>query len=223
MFRYTGLFVPWLPPPITGVPVPIPILAGSQYQVHHPLYNPLNPNPAEYDLAVVRLADPVGAGSPTRLLVRPAGAEQYSLYLAAGELQQPVTVVGYGKSGDGEGGSTGRFGINDQLKRQGVNRLDVVTPNLVRFDFDGSLATAPHAVPGNPNDTLGGPDYGIPGVAVGTWVPGLPGAANVQTVDVKPVDIGSAPGDSRRSVLLEWSNRLCTLRWCTAERPYSMG
>lgn len=187
MFRYTAVFVPGQAPPITAVPIEIPIRAGNEYQVQHP---------DGHDIAVVRLADPRAVGSPSRLLIPPAGAQRYSLYSAASEIQQQITVVGYGRSGDGEGGVAGRFGLNDLRKRQGINRLDVVTNDLVQFDFDGSLATVAHAVPGNPNDTLGGPDYGIPGIAVGTWVPGPPGAANVQTVDVKPLDIGPAQGDS---------------------------
>jgi hypothetical protein len=185
------------------VPIQIPIQSGPDYQIIHPSYSTTT---LANDIAVLRLADPVGTPSPSRLLIAPANAEQYSLYPtvarvgidAPNELGQQVTVVGYGYSGDGEQGgdpaAKGRFFTELGVKRRGINQIDQLDPTdtQLRFDFDSGLAA---------NDTLGntfGPaDYGIPGIPAGTMVPGptYPGP-NVALGSAKPVDIGTAPGDS---------------------------
>ena len=67
---------PGAPPPIIRVDVPVPVQAGSAYQVQHPSYAVAG---GADDIGIIRLVDPV-TPSPDRLLVAPYNAEQYGLY-----------------------------------------------------------------------------------------------------------------------------------------------
>lgn len=95
----------------------IPVLRGPQYQVKEP---------NGYDIGVIRIVDPnadIDPVNPSRLLIAPAGAEQYELYGGTSELGQKVAVVGYGSTGDGSKGAYSPGG----RKRNGVNKIDKVT------------------------------------------------------------------------------------------------
>ncbi len=87
------------------------------------------------DLALIRLAEPAAAGVPI-----------YDLY--DGPLEgKTASLVGYGAGGDGVNGVT--VGPDDNVKRAGQNRIDVMLVDddggayyeIFQFDFDGPDAT----------------------------------------------------------------------------------
>ena len=108
-----------------------------------------------------------------------------------------MTVAGYGRSGDGERGIGAPFGVPSGRKRAGDNQIDRVNiaGKTLQFDFD--VGDKQDGAP-NKWDRLGGPDYGLAGLAKGTIIPGfgVPPGANIPLPYVGSVDIGTAPGDS---------------------------
>ncbi len=98
---------------------------SSSSMIAHPSFIP-GQYLAGNDLAIIRLSQQVDA-SINRL----------SLYTGGGEQNNEATLVGYGRTGMGATGSIpGTFGT----RREGQNVVDVVTGNLLYFDFDNGNA-----------------------------------------------------------------------------------
>jgi secreted trypsin-like serine protease len=109
------------------------------------------------DLAIIKLSEQA-----------PATADRYDIYRATDELDQVVTKVGYGDSGNGNTGAT----IRDFIKRSGQNIYELplgklgdaiswTIPNAARnqvlgYDFDNGLVA---------NDLFG--YFGIPNTGLG--------------------------------------------------------
>lgn len=136
-------------------------IAVSRIDVHPDFTGFARPSVND-DIAVLTLASPLPAGVPT-----------YSLPTADLAAGTTVTMVGYGRSGDGTSGYT--TGASFSVKRTGENNADdfegqddsgdPAADEVFRFDFDGPTGTGTFGgdTLGNARETtLGGGDSGGP-------------------------------------------------------------
>jgi hypothetical protein len=134
-------------------------IAVTEWNVH-PDFTGFNRPSVNDDVLVLKLASPA-----------PAGVPFYSMY--TGAMDQPIVMVGYGRSGDGV---TGEFeSASLTIKRMGDNFPDLffgqddygaaAGNEVFEFDFDGPTGTGPlgGATLGNDRESTVGPgDSGGP-------------------------------------------------------------
>ncbi len=88
---------------------------------------------AGFDIAIITLP-----------AIAPAGAERFELYTDRDEVSQPVTFVGYGRTGQGSTGQDAGPPDTAGVRRFGINTIDAisVTTGYLQSDFDdGTAAT----------------------------------------------------------------------------------
>jgi secreted trypsin-like serine protease len=112
--------------------------------VVHPSWDPESlGDPDVFDLALLRLEQTVRAELPVRI------------YQGREEPNAVVTIVGWGRTGDGHNPEL----IRDGRFRRGENKIDEATPRLrFRFDEPGSSRVVPLEAVSGPGDS-GGPAF----------------------------------------------------------------
>ena len=218
--------------PGTSINVNIPITVMPNSQIRNPNFNPNN-LAAGNDIAVLVLTDQQpGMESPDRQLVAPFGAQGYSLYQVPNpdlapanpnELNQPVTLVGYGETGLGMDGNFtdevqqvtisnipnggGSFSLSVQLPNgntinSGTLQTQGLTPEDVAQGFDDNGAAAGSIIVANAGTTPNGMVFDIrftgaySGTPINTLIPQV--NANGPTVDVEELWTGGNTAGVKR-------------------------
>lgn len=157
----------------------------------HPAYTGFDSPSVNDDLAIVTLATDLPAGVPT-----------YALPTAPVDVGETLTMVGYGRSGDGVSGyyvdasfSVKRFGANNADVLLGDDEGVGTESEVFLFDFDGPTAGQSGSFGGSSlgntvETTLGGGDSGGPSLinVGGTWQ-----LAGVNTFTISGGEFNSAP------------------------------
>ena len=160
-------------------------IAVSAWQLH-PDFTGFDRPSVNDDVAILTLASSVPAGVPI-----------YALY--TGTMNQPLVMVGYGKSGDGVAGQY--LSASTTVKRRGENEPDQLfgqddlgrtsVNEVFQFDFDGPVGVGPSGgvTLGNDRETTIGPgDSGGPSFVLVGSDPALASSYTIAGINTYGLD-----------------------------------